>query len=170
MNQKETYRGNETAQSAEFVKATVLEEAAYPYTDSQALRVVPKEKRKARYIFRDLLRYSLVGTSSAAIEILLFVFFYQLVGIQVVISNICALALAAIYNFTMNRKWTFKSSKRLLRSLVLYVILVAWNQLFSSWVIVYFMNLGLNALLAKILTMLCIVSWNFVLYRRVVFR
>lgn len=142
---------------------------------SRAVSVTPHElvdPKKERWsnLLRHWIRYSIVGMSSAAIELVLFFVLYQVLGFYVVAGNIIAITFATAYNFVMSRKWTFKSGSRLSRTLVLYLVLFVWNQLFSSWAIVGLMNFGLPTMLAKVLTMLCIVSWNFVLYRKVIFK
>jgi putative flippase GtrA len=128
----------------------------------------PEAPTKA--LFREGLRYLIVGFSSAAIELALFFLLYHVLDVFVVASNVVALTAATVYNFTLSRTWTFKSVSSLPRSLVLYLVLFAWNQVFSSWAIVAFIDLGIPAMLAKVITMGVIVCWNFVLYRKVVFK
>jgi putative flippase GtrA len=70
----------------------------------------------------------------------------------------------------MSYNWTFKSAASLPKSIALYLVLFAFNQLFSNFAIVWLIGLGLPALFAKVITMGCIVLWNFVLYRKVVFK
>ncbi|MDR1087798.1 MAG: GtrA family protein [Coriobacteriales bacterium] len=131
----------------------------------------PAAKRATQAtVFRQGLRYLVVGFSSAAIELVLFFVLYQVLGIFVVASNVVALTAATVFNFTLSRTWTFQSVQSLPRSLVLYLVLFAWNQFFSSVAIVGLIDLGVPAMLAKVITMGVIVCWNFVLYRKVVFR
>lgn len=125
-------------------------------------------KRKA--FVQQSIRYLIVGISSVAIELLIFILLHQIFGIVLVLSNISAITLATAYNFFMSRTYTFKSVSSLPRSVVLYLLLFVWNQAFSFWAIVGLLECGLSTILAKIATMACIVCWNFFLYRKVVFR
>jgi len=127
------------------------------------------EKKQKNSFLKQGLRYVIVGTSSFALEFLLFAVLHEAASLHVVLSNVLALTGAAVYNFIMSRSWTFKSTSSLLRSVILYLLLFFWNQFFSSWVIVFLMEQGLNAMIAKIITMAIIVCWNFILYRKVVF-
>ena len=129
-----------------------------------------QDDAKKTALKQSAVRYLIVGFSSAAIEILLFTVFYYALHIDVVVSNVCAITIATIYNFTLSRKWTFQSVSSLPRSVVLYLLLFTWNQFFSSWAIVVLVDLGFIALFAKVITMGIIVCWNFWLYRKVVFK
>jgi len=129
---------------------------------------LPGSKR-LQTLFKQGIRYVIVGFSSFALEFLLFAALHELVGLHVVLSNVIAITGASIYNFIMSRSWTFKSTSSLLRSAILYTLLFIWNQFFSSWAILLLMDVDLSAMLAKVLTMAVIVCWNFVLYRKVVF-
>lgn len=153
------------------MQPNATEDAGLTPTDSVTtqITIVPKQQKRTLLI-KHWLRYCIVGTSSAAIELGLFSLLYYYLGFYVVVSNMVALTIAMAYNFTLSRKWTFKATSRVTRSLVLYLLLFAWNQFFSSGSIVALMSLGIPALLAKVMTMLFIVSWNFILYRTVIFK
>jgi putative flippase GtrA len=128
-----------------------------------------KSARRAE-LLRHGVRYLLVGLSSAGIELILFALLYEMLDLAIVVANVAAISIATAYNFILSRTWTFQSVSSLPRSAVLYLLLFVWNQCFSSLTIVWLHSLGAPALLAKLVTMGCIVLWNFVLYRKVVFK
>jgi putative flippase GtrA len=115
-------------------------------------------------------RYLLVGGASALIELLLFSGIYYLFGQNAPISNIIAVIVATCFNFLTNRTFAFKSSNNFARSLILYVSLFCLNLIFTTLVTTMLIHYGLLPLLAKLLTMGCVVSWNFVLYNKVIFK
>jgi len=139
------------------------------YRDSGGETSQDKKSERRRALLKQSIRYVLVGCSSFALEFLLFVVFHELLIFHVVLSNVLAITGSSIFNFSMSRSWTFKSTSSILRSVILYLLLFCWNQFFSSWVIVFLVDLDLSAMIAKIITMAIIVCWNFVLYRKVVF-
>ncbi|MGI6220706.1 MAG: GtrA family protein [Coriobacteriales bacterium] len=116
------------------------------------------------------LRYLLVGGSSALIELALFHLLHSVLTLAVAPSNITAIVVATACNFLLNRSLAFKSTSNPVRSLVLYLILFAVNMTFSTLVIGALEPMGVPATLAKLGTMCCIVIWNFVLYRKVIFK
>ena len=83
-------------------------------------------------------------------------------------SNTIALARRLLT--TMNRCSAFKSSANPARSLMLYLVLFAFNTTFSTLAITWLVGLGIHSAVAKLMTMVCIVMWNFVLYRKVIFK
>lgn len=114
--------------------------------------------------------YLFVGGSSALLELAIFQGLYSLAGLAVAPSNIVAVVVATVYNFLMNRSVTFKSTSNPLRSLVLYLLLFAANLAFSTWAIGALIGLGVPSAIAKIMTQAAIATWNFFIYKAVVFR
>lgn len=115
-------------------------------------------------------KYLLVGGASALIELAIFHGMNSLLNLPIPPSNITAIVIATAFNFLMNRNVTFKSTSNPLRSLVLYLLLFAANMAFSTFAIMLLANIGVPATAAKVGTMCCIVAWNFVLYRKVIFK
>ncbi len=117
------------------------------------------------------IKYLLVGGSSALIELVVFQALLTLSPIGVGPSNVIALVCSTTYNFLMNRNFTFKSASNPARSLVLYLLLFAFNTTLTTTVLSILVDhWGWNSILSKLLTMACVTLWNFVLYRKVVFR
>lgn len=130
----------------------------------------PADGKSRRALFAQLLRYVLVGGSSAAFELAAFQALYALAGVGIAASNIIALVASTTLNFTLNRSVTFKSAANPMRSLVLYLALFAFNTTFSTLGITKLVDLGVHSAIAKLMTMACIVMWNFVLYKKVIFK
>ena len=119
------------------------------------------------------IRYVCVGGSSFLMELALFwvlsrVFERHSYG--VVIANALAITFAFWFCFLLNRIWSFKSNARVGKQLLYYALLFAFNLAFSSTVIWVFDEFfGINPMIIKVLVMGCIVLWNFVLYRKVIY-
>ena len=113
--------------------------------------------------------YLLIGAGTALLELGLFQLLFLIVGLPVEASNIIAVVVATACNFALNGTVTFKGSTNLIRSIVLYALLFLFNTAFSTLVIAWLVDIGVTSLFAKLATMVCIVCWNFVLYRKVVF-
>ncbi len=126
--------------------------------------------RDRKGLVKQAASYLLVGGSSALIELTLFQALYALTPISIAAANIIAVIASTVFNFTVNRSVTFKSAGNPMRSLVLYLILFAFNMTFSTLAIAWMVSLGVHSVIAKLATMACIVLWNFVLYRKVIFK
>ncbi|MGC7871837.1 GtrA family protein [Desulfosporosinus sp. SYSU MS00001] len=126
-------------------------------------------KNKRSYSIPRFVKYLIVGGSSAFIELLIFSLL-RMLFIDLTISNIVAVVLATLFNFFVNRGWSFSTSSNLKRSFILYLILFLLNLTFSTNAIRIMVSFGFVELFAKIITMACITIWNYVLYRKVVFK
>lgn len=114
-------------------------------------------------------KYIIIGGTSAICELLLFTIF-DMLEISIVISNISSVIIATIINYLLNKFWAFKSQKASIKSLVLYIALFIFNIIFSSQFIVFVSNAGVNGIVAKLISMILITCWNFVLYKKVIFK
>ena len=114
-------------------------------------------------------RYLVVGCASACIELIIFSLLFYVFGIPVGYSSPISLIMSTIFNFFLSSTWSFKGSTNIKRSAVLYFLLFALNTAFSSAFSGWLFGQGLPGIIAKLITMVCIVLWNFVLYRKVIF-
>ena len=115
------------------------------------------------------LTYVLVGGGTALLELGLFQLLYELFKLPLAPSNIAATVIATATNFLLNRNVTFKSTSNPVRSLVLYMLLFAANTAISTFMIGVLVGFGLPSAVAKLCMQCCVVLWNFVLYRKVIF-
>ncbi|MDF2523669.1 MAG: GtrA-like protein [Clostridiales bacterium] len=118
-----------------------------------------------------LKRYLITGFSTAGIEIGLLWIFKSLVHLDDIVANSIALTISFWFNFLVNRIWSFKSKDNLKRQLIIYCCLFLFN-LGASDLIMYVLirMLGLHFLIAKVFAIGAVVSWNFVLYKKVIFK
>lgn len=117
-----------------------------------------------------VVRYLLVGGGTALLEMVLFIYFVYAFGCDLSISNVSAVFVATVTNFFLNKNYSFHSTRKFWFSALLYVLLFFFNLSFSTLVIEWAAIRGFSPVLAKLFTMVCIVIWNYVLYRKVVFR
>lgn len=116
-----------------------------------------------------LIKYIIIGGTSALCELLLFTTL-QVLGIGIFISNISSVIIATIINYLLNKFWAFKSKKGSVKSLVLYIALFSFNITFSSQFIIFLSNTGVKSIVAKFISMILITCWNFILYKKIVFK
>jgi len=116
-------------------------------------------------------RYLITGFSSAAIELTLLFVFRDVAALSIIVSNSIALTIVFWFNFLMNRIWSFKSTANLKKQLAMYLVLFVFN-LGASDLIMYLLTtkLSLQYLLAKVFAIGAVVTWNFILYKKVIYR
>lgn len=103
-------------------------------------------------------------------EVLLFTGMRRILFLNLPLSNVIAVGVATLLNFLINRHWSFKATEKTSRSLALYLILLCLNTVFSTYAITLMVVQGFDEVIAKLITMVLITLWNFVLYRKVIFR
>ena len=118
---------------------------------------------------RQAVSYLAIGAGTALIELVAFQTLWCLTPLGTTPSNVIAVALATVFNFCLNGSVTFQKVSNLPRSIVMYASLLIFNTAFSSIAITWLISCQIPAFLAKLATMACIVTWNFFLYRKVVF-
>lgn len=121
--------------------------------------------------FHQLVRYLVTGFSSAAIELSLLYVFRDVVELSVIEANSIALTIVFWFNFLMNRLWSFKSKSSLKKQLLMYAALFVFNLGASDLIMhVLVTLLGIQYLLAKVFAIGAVVSWNFILYKKVIYK
>ena len=117
------------------------------------------------------LRYLLVGGFSFLLEYGLFYVLWQIFSVHYLLANSIVYGSVSLINFLLNRTWTFNSSGQLKRQLFLYVSLVVFN-FFASNGLLYSLTglLLIEPLISKVIVMCLLVSWNFVIYKKVIYK
>lgn len=120
-------------------------------------------------LFTGLLKYSFITIASGLIDIVSFIVLVSLIfgeyplHLRLFLSTVIARILSSTFNFYMNRNVVFHSENRLRESIIKYYLLFL-GLIFSSYLIVMFMNLilGIHVVLAKIIvdSILGMISFN----------
>jgi putative flippase GtrA len=91
--------------------------------------------------------------------------------LNVFYANAISLTVAFWFTFTMNRVFSFRSKAPLLGQLGIYTTLFVFNLIATSVIVGVLVNsLNVIPVAAKTISIGCIVSWNFVLYKFLIFR
>ncbi len=123
-------------------------------------------------------RFALVGGVSTVIDFGI-LFLLRSIGVNVITANIASTAIAFAFSFTANKKFTFQTTNtNVRREIILFVIVT----LFGLWVLQslvimavsgliqpHLANETMRTLVAKLLATVVSMTWNFILYKRVVF-
>lgn len=120
--------------------------------------------------FLRFVKFALISASAGLIEFGAFSLFNELFHLPYWLSYLIALVLSVLWNFTLNRKYTFQSAadipSAMFKTAMFYVVFVP----FSTWLEHAFTGLGWNEYLVTILNMLLNFGLEFVYQRYYVFR
>ena len=117
------------------------------------------------------LKFTVISLSAGIIQIGSFTLLNEVINLpNPEISHLIALVLSVIWNFTINRKVTFKSSNNIIKSMTLvaifYVVFTPASTFFMKWAT----GLGWNEYLVEGINMLANFVLEFLFTRFVVYR
>lgn len=117
------------------------------------------------------LKFFLFSISAGVIQMGSFALLNELAGLQYWASYLTALVLSVVWNFTFNRKYTFKSTENVARAMLLvalyYCVFTPASTLLEHWLAG---NLGWNEYIVTALNMVLNLVTEFLFQRFVVYR
>ncbi len=136
-------------------------------------KIKPKVlKAKSILANKQVVRFILSGVTSAGVEFLVFVILVHIridLFLSALVSFVCGLMASYVLNSRFVFGAKFESKKKESIQMFLFTVLGAFNALVSSWLVVLFSNYVPN-IVAKILGMVMIAIWNFVIMKKIIFR
>ena len=121
--------------------------------------------------FKRVVKFTLFSISAGLIEMGVFALLNELLHLPYWASYFIALVLSVLWNFTLNRKFTFRSAANISRAMILvvcyYLVFTPATTVLGSWLAD---DLGWNEYLVTGINMLLNVSTEFLYQRFVVYR
>lgn len=112
------------------------------------------DKSKKKELLRAL-KFTVISASAGAIELGVFTLLNEALHWRYWVSYIIALCLSVLWNFTLNRKYTFRSAANvpvaMLKVAAFYAVFTPLSGYLEHW---YTMGLGWNEYVATVLNML----------------
>ncbi|MCA9301703.1 GtrA family protein, partial [Candidatus Saccharibacteria bacterium] len=118
-------------------------------------------------------RYLVSGGTAFTIEYGSFLALFYLLKFGSITSNTVSFILGLLTSFLLNRLWVFSgdnyqhSSSRQLFS---YIILALFNLLLTNVAMIYVVNLGIGAYIAKVILIVMVASWNYIIFKTLIFK
>ncbi len=126
------------------------------------------EKRKE---FFRALKFVLFSASAGIIELVVFTLLNELIGLPYWLCYLVALVASVVWNFTLNRKFTFQSANNVPRAMLLVALFYAVFTPLTTWLEhVLTMGLGWNEYLVTGINMALNLVTEYLYDRFVVFR
>lgn len=131
---------------------------------------------------RQFCRYLFAGGIAAVIDILTFYICSSIVGINYLIANTIAFIFGLIVNFIMTKFWVFESNDNTARAFILYALTGVIGLFIGNGILyllidcrIIFLLSGINkdgliSMIAKCLSVIIVLFWNFFSRKFFVFR
>ena len=124
---------------------------------------------KDKYFDYSMLRWSLVGLTTTAIDYSLFISLYGPIN-SVFLANLISASVATSINYLTHHRWTFRSDQNHSRSGVKYLINLSFWWLVSTSLIKTLVVVGFDPRIAKLFPLLLIVPVNYFVLNYLVFK
>ena len=115
-------------------------------------------------------KFVLVSASAGIIEFGSYTLLKELVHLSDWLSYLIGLILSVLWNFTINRRYTFKSAGNIPLAMLLVALFYAVFTPASTYFVKYLTDIGWNGYLVTVLNMLINLVTEFLYQRFVVFR
>ncbi|MCC8356764.1 MAG: bifunctional glycosyltransferase family 2/GtrA family protein [Oscillospiraceae bacterium] len=139
------------------------------YIDNNAASHFSTVKDSCR-VYGEILKFSASSFTGFLVDFGLFSLLVSLTG-RLTVSNVCARAVSASVNFTINRTLVFKSKEKLLSAALQYFAMAAAILLANTLLLRLLADgLGLNRYIAKLGVELAMFSVSYFVQRKVIFR
>lgn len=122
---------------------------------------------------KTFVRYVLVGLISVGVDYGMLLAAYHVFSLDLRVATTVGFLVGLLVNFLLNKFWAFQadhSAKRSAQQGVMVALLVGFNLLVTNIVIVYLHRWNVGPEVSKILTTGMITLWNYVLYKKLIFK
>jgi putative flippase GtrA len=119
---------------------------------------------------RSFRRYLIVGVSTVCIDVALLALLREKFKGGLFSAVSIAYWASILYNFTLNRIWSFEAQKGMIpKQMLQYGVLLFVNYLVTVLLVTFLESLGMSEYIGKIVALGITVSWTYFIYKRIVF-
>ncbi len=128
--------------------------------------------RRLQRFVRDghLVKFLAVGAVSFAIDLGLLALLHEGAGVDLWIATPVAFLTSLVFNFLVQRKFTFQSDQRAHVSFLKYGALVAFNVVATDIIVNVIAGAGQSYAIGKVVATIATTGWNFLLYKHWIFK
>lgn len=131
---------------------------------------IVRNKFVQMYPSKKLFIYLMVGGFTNGVDVGLYWILTSTIGFYFLFSSLASSAVSLFFNFTLHKFVTFESKDSSKKQIPRYLTLITFNYLFSAGLLAFLVELvGVHYLVAKLVTLAVIITYNFLALRFWVF-
>ncbi|MCC3276866.1 MULTISPECIES: GtrA family protein [unclassified Arthrobacter] len=135
---------------------------------------MPQAPRNEQHLSLRILRHRTVkflavGGFSFIIDLGLLVLLHEVGNLDLWVATPIAFIVSLVFNFLMQRSFTFRSTHKPLMSLLKYLLLVALNVAATDIIVNWFAGAGLGYSTGKVVSTVATMVWNYFIYKYWIF-
>lgn len=119
-------------------------------------------------------KYLVAGAVSWMFDYGTLLLFYYVFNLEIGVATTTAFFIGLVVNFGLMKYWVFDDSPRHKQAAFfqggLYIVLTGFNLLVTNIIVLLFSHKGIGPEISKIFATALIVCWNFILYRKFIFK
>lgn len=118
-------------------------------------------------------RYVIVGLISVGVDYGVLLVAYRALDVDLAVATTTGFVVGLIVNFLLNKFWSFNTShdkQQTARQAVLVGLLVVFNLIVTNLVVIYLEKINIGPEISKVITTGMITLWNYVLYKKYIFK
>ena len=133
---------------------------------------MPMSHAKSFYFrFRHLILYGIIGTFTATLDFLCFLLLSKVLGTHYLIANCISVLVGITTSFLLNRSYNFRVKDQAVQRFVVFLAVGLAGMLLSNLILyVSIDELGIRPAIAKLLSIVLVVFFQFLLNKYVTFR
>lgn len=121
--------------------------------------------------FRSLILYGLFGGFSSFLDFCVYTLLFKFVGVHYLIANCCSVLVGISTSFMLNRAYNFKVKNHVRRRFITFLCVGLCGLVFSN--LILFVGIDMlhgNKILVKILSIILVVGFQFLVNKFVTFK
>jgi putative flippase GtrA len=118
---------------------------------------------------RPVVKYAIAGSGTVTIDLGLLIILKQYAHIDVYVAATISYWLSLLFNFSVNKLWTFDARSNTPQHVVSYSVLIGINYLTGLGLIKVALALHGSYVVGKLIGFALTTTWNFLLYKHVIF-
>ncbi len=139
----------------------------YYWQDNKILKLLD-----GRTGLRQFIKFALVGAFNTVVDFTVYIFFTRFLSWHYLLAATLSFVVAASSSFLLNRYWTFRvQNSKFLKDYLKFFIVASGGWLLTIFLLFIFVDkFSWYDLLAKLLTVVIVINWNFFLQKYWTFR
>lgn len=122
---------------------------------------------------KKIVKFLISGGCSAAFEYVTFIILLHFFAVAPIYAQPISFACGVITSYTLNKFWVFASDKKTIerKETALFASLAIFNLLVTTSLMGLFVHtLHIPAFGAKLFLMLCVATWNYIIFNKIIFK
>ncbi len=121
----------------------------------------------------ELIKFIVTGGLAFGADYFLLLFLHYQLDLSIKLASVTSYTTAFLLSFVLQKYWTFNSTgqaKKTSLQLTINLALAGFNMVFATYATAYFVDNGILPAIIRPIIFGLIMIWNFIIYKKIIFR